>query len=156
MEQKTGRTRKGQVEDRHSTPIQPQLWDRCRGTAKLARSVSSSPSGSSSVRYCFVQKGERICNSLVVEKFLTIRRQIIDRTHVNLVDLVDYPLTGRLAEIFASEKELSEYTRRTEKIMTSKLAGSLLRHLRRRIKDPAMKRGRRSLPASYESSEMQA
>ena len=58
--------------------------------------------------------------------------------NVNLIDLVDYPNTGKPVAMFKSEKDLSEYTMREEKIFPRKNvhAGSLLRHLLRRIFNP--------------------
>ncbi|KDQ18856.1 hypothetical protein BOTBODRAFT_170847 [Botryobasidium botryosum FD-172 SS1] len=59
-------------------------------------------------------------------------------THVNLVDLVDTPRTGRAVVLFKSEKALSNYTKNTRKFFPrdSAYAGGLLRFLLRRILNP--------------------
>jgi hypothetical protein len=72
--------------------------------------------------------------------------QAVSRTHVNLVDLV-----GGFREnirIFESEKELSEYTKETEKFFPKEDAadGGVLRALRRHILVP---RDGRSRPSQF-------
>jgi hypothetical protein len=59
-------------------------------------------------------------------------------THVNLVDLVDCAKTGKPIRKFASEQELSEYTRESEKFFPagSAYAGGILKHLLRHILNP--------------------
>lgn len=60
-------------------------------------------------------------------------------THVNLVDLIDSPTTGKAPALFDSEEALSEYTIRTGKYFPKKAAkaGGVLRYLLRQIDDPS-------------------
>ncbi|KAJ7808396.1 hypothetical protein B0H14DRAFT_3152107 [Mycena olivaceomarginata] len=61
----------------------------------------------------------------------------IEDAHVNLMDFVDILTTGEPVHRFATERELSEYTKSTGKIFPQSQAhGSLLRHLLRRIWHP--------------------
>ena len=63
-------------------------------------------------------------------------RQIVTRTHVNLVDLVtNHP--GR-ARVFESEEQLSRYTRLNKRFFPKEnaYAGDLLRYLLRHILNP--------------------
>lgn len=64
--------------------------------------------------------------------------QIVQQTHVNLVDLVDTPTTHRRIRLFSSVEELSEYSLRTRKIFPKEnaKAGGLLRFLLRHIMNP--------------------
>ncbi|RFU27814.1 hypothetical protein B7463_g8510, partial [Scytalidium lignicola] len=62
-------------------------------------------------------------------------RKVVQRTHVNLVDLVDTPRTGAAVEVFSNLKQLQEYTKRTGKIFPKEdaYAGGLLKFLLREI-----------------------
>ena len=73
--------------------------------------------------------------------------QIVERTHVNLVDLTDSFTSGRNVTMFRSEGELSEYTIENDRYFPRKNvhAGNLLKHLLRNIHNPSANRGRRRL-----------
>ena len=73
--------------------------------------------------------------------------QIVERTHVNLVDLTDSFTSGRNVTMFKSEGELSEYTIENDRYFPRKNvhAGNLLKHLLRNIHNPSANRGRRRL-----------
>ncbi|KAG1831636.1 hypothetical protein EV424DRAFT_1372149 [Suillus variegatus] len=62
-------------------------------------------------------------------------RKCVWDTHVNLVDLVDSPRTGKPVKLFASVEELRAYTLQTEKIFPKESAyqGGLLKELLREI-----------------------
>ncbi|KAF7332843.1 hypothetical protein MVEN_02389200 [Mycena venus] len=83
-------------------------------------------------RLCRVVEIHPVPNSLEECQFA------IEDAHVNLVDLVDIRTTGEPVHRFATEKALSEYTKRTGKIFPRKKAhkGQLLQHLLRRIFRP--------------------
>lgn len=65
--------------------------------------------------------------------------QIIDATHVNLVDFIDIRTTGKPVEIFDTEEELREYTIQEGKIYPKESAkeSGVLKHLLRKILSPA-------------------
>ncbi|KAG2354028.1 hypothetical protein BDR07DRAFT_1454263 [Suillus spraguei] len=65
-------------------------------------------------------------------------REAVKATHVNIVDLVDTESTGESVTVFASEVDLSEYTKATGKFFPrdNAYAGGLLRYLLRRIMNP--------------------
>ena len=69
---------------------------------------------------------------------LLIRIKIVKKLFVNLVDLVDMPNTGLPVRHFKTEKRLSRYTKRTEKIMPrdDAHAGGILKYLLRQIRFP--------------------
>ena len=64
----------------------------------------------------------------------------MEKTHVNLVDLVDRPNN---VKVFATEVALSNYTKEERKIFPKEnaYAGGLLRYLLRHIENPNAKRG---------------
>ncbi|KAN0082970.1 hypothetical protein V8E55_008765 [Tylopilus felleus] len=66
-------------------------------------------------------------------------REAIRGTYVNLVDLVDRDVTGEEVQVFETERELSEYTRKTGKYFPKEnaYAGGFLRYLLRHILDPS-------------------
>ncbi|KAI0931502.1 hypothetical protein AcW2_000377 [Taiwanofungus camphoratus] len=84
---------------------------------------------------------QRFCKAIgivpVPEKMEECRKAV-DRTHVNLVDLIDVKESDGKVQLFATEKKLSEYTLATGKIFPRKTAyaGSFLRCLLRHIVDP--------------------
>ncbi|KAJ7858098.1 hypothetical protein B0H13DRAFT_1640718, partial [Mycena leptocephala] len=65
-------------------------------------------------------------------------RFAIEDAHVNLMDLVDVLSTGERVHRFATERDLSIYTKKTGKMFPRKDAfkGPLLQHLLRRIFSP--------------------
>jgi hypothetical protein len=65
--------------------------------------------------------------------------QVIDSTHVNLVDFIDTRITGKPVEIFETEEELREYTIEEGKYYPKESAkeSGVLRHLLRKILSPA-------------------
>ncbi|KAG8707082.1 hypothetical protein FRC08_000709 [Ceratobasidium sp. 394] len=65
-------------------------------------------------------------------------RKLVRSTYVNIVDLVDIPVTQNQVELFDGEQELSEYTKRTGKYFPREnaYAGGLLKFLLRRIDYP--------------------
>lgn len=72
--------------------------------------------------------------------------QAVLRTHVNLVDLTEMPGSGRRVTLFKTEKQLSEYTRWSERFFPkdSPHAGGLLRFLFRQIRNPELSNRDRS------------
>ncbi|EDR00479.1 uncharacterized protein LACBIDRAFT_313400 [Laccaria bicolor S238N-H82] len=70
-------------------------------------------------------------------------RRIVERTHVNLVDLTDSFTSGKRVTRFKSEGDLSEYTIEHARYFPRKNvhAGNLLKHLLRHIHNPSLKRG---------------
>ncbi|KII91996.1 hypothetical protein PLICRDRAFT_133287 [Plicaturopsis crispa FD-325 SS-3] len=84
----------------------------------------------------------RILGIVPVRKGLKACRKAVMDTHVNIVDLLEAPLTGKPIMIFSSEQKLSHYTRNTPGKKFPKeeaYAGGLLKHLLRQIDEP--KRG---------------
>ncbi|KII91997.1 hypothetical protein PLICRDRAFT_457370 [Plicaturopsis crispa FD-325 SS-3] len=73
-------------------------------------------------------------------------RRAVKNAHVNIVDLLDTPMTGERVVKFSSEEALSAYTKRTGKYFSASMAhaGNLLKYLLRRINNPP--------PAGTESS----
>lgn len=65
--------------------------------------------------------------------------QIIDTTHVNLVDFIDTRTTGKPVEIFETEKALRKYTIKKGKIYPKESAkeSGVLKYLLRKILSPA-------------------
>ncbi|KAG8738747.1 hypothetical protein FRC10_006511 [Ceratobasidium sp. 414] len=65
-------------------------------------------------------------------------RKLVQSTYVNIVDLVDTPVTQEPVEHFDGERELSEYTKSTGKYFPKEnaYAGGLLKFLLRQIDDP--------------------
>ncbi|KAG9090987.1 hypothetical protein FS749_000156 [Ceratobasidium sp. UAMH 11750] len=65
-------------------------------------------------------------------------RELVQSTYVNIVDLVDVPVTQIPVEHFGGEQELSDYTKRTGKYFPKEnaYAGGLLRFLLRQIDEP--------------------
>ncbi|QRV85751.1 tyrosinase [Ceratobasidium sp. AG-Ba] len=65
-------------------------------------------------------------------------RELVASTYVNLVDLVDLPVTQVPARLFRSERLLSAYTKKTGQYfpLESAYAGGLLQFLLRQIKTP--------------------
>ncbi|TFK21859.1 hypothetical protein FA15DRAFT_64489 [Coprinopsis marcescibilis] len=72
-----------------------------------------------------------------IPKTVSAAKKAMRDTHVNLIDLIGAPNGGDM-EIFASEKELSEYTRETRRFFPKEAleAGNLLKSLRRQIFRP--------------------
>jgi len=77
-------------------------------------------------------------------------RNAVLKTHVNIVDLLDTPETGKAVVLFDSEEQLSIYTKDSGKFfpLDEAHAGGLLKFLLRRILNPHLsgrgKRGRRT------------
>lgn len=69
--------------------------------------------------------------------------QIVEDTHVNLVDLTDSFTSGKSVTIFESEVALSEYTKAHGRFFPRENAhaGNLLKHLLRHIFNPSGNRG---------------
>ncbi|KAF9461432.1 hypothetical protein BDZ94DRAFT_1167669, partial [Collybia nuda] len=67
-------------------------------------------------------------------------RDKVRETHVNLVDLVDLPNSNKPIEIFPTELELSEYSKKNHKIFPREnaYAGGLLKFLLRKINNPPL------------------
>ncbi len=63
---------------------------------------------------------------------------MVQRTHVNIVDLVDTQRTSKRVKVFPNALELSMYTKDTEKYFPREnaYAGGLLRYLLRQIMNP--------------------
>lgn len=80
--------------------------------------------------------------------------QIIARTHVNLVDLVDVAQTGGSVQIFDTVKQLSRYTVKNKKYFPKENAhtGHLLKYLLRSIFDPGRDTKRGSISNTATSS----
>ncbi|KAH8800384.1 hypothetical protein F5884DRAFT_825056 [Xylogone sp. PMI_703] len=76
-----------------------------------------------------------ILNIVPVPDSLKYCREVIKRTHVNLVDLVDTQRTGEAVKVFRTVEELRQYTRQNRKIFPrdEAKAGGLLRYLLRKI-----------------------
>ncbi|TFK93885.1 hypothetical protein K466DRAFT_649659 [Polyporus arcularius HHB13444] len=82
---------------------------------------------------------QRLCNALGVNpvpKTLHECRQLVSRTHVNLVDFIERRDPGQTVQKFASEEDLRRYTHETEKYYNrnaakrrSSLLSRLLRHI---------------------------
>ncbi|KAG6819153.1 hypothetical protein H0H93_014834 [Arthromyces matolae] len=72
-------------------------------------------------------------------------RKAVKSAYVNLVDLVDFPNTGDPVKRFATEEQLSGYTKATGKFFPrdDAKAGGLLKHLLRNIMSPRVSRRRR-------------
>ncbi|EIW62097.1 uncharacterized protein TRAVEDRAFT_115709, partial [Trametes versicolor FP-101664 SS1] len=70
--------------------------------------------------------------------------RVIISAHVNLVDLIEAPLSGQSVQTFDSEIELSAYTKPLRKYFprNNVNTGSLLRYLLRQIKKPHPRRRR--------------
>ncbi|KAI0370260.1 hypothetical protein BV20DRAFT_1052600 [Pilatotrama ljubarskyi] len=66
----------------------------------------------------------------------------VKATHVNLVDFIEAPLTGKPVQTFKSEAKLSKYTQETKKYFPrdNVNSGSLLRCLLRQIMNPSARR----------------
>ncbi|KAI0356621.1 hypothetical protein OH77DRAFT_216487 [Trametes cingulata] len=66
----------------------------------------------------------------------------VKATHVNLVDFIEAPLTGKPVQTFKSEAKLSKYTQETKKYFPrdNVNSGSLLRCLLRQIMNPNARR----------------
>ena len=71
--------------------------------------------------------------------------QIVESTHVNLIDLTDSFTSGKSVTIFESEGELSEYTKENGLYFPRENAhaGNLLKYLLRHIRNPSANRGGR-------------
>ncbi|RDX53154.1 hypothetical protein OH76DRAFT_77150 [Lentinus brumalis] len=82
---------------------------------------------------------QRLCNALGVNPVpdtLHECRQLVSRTHVNLVDFIERRDPGQTVQKFASEEDLRRYTHETEKYYNrnaakrrSSLLSRLLRHI---------------------------
>ncbi|KAH7883439.1 hypothetical protein F5I97DRAFT_1815278 [Phlebopus sp. FC_14] len=81
-------------------------------------------------------------------------RQAVRNVHVNLVDLVDREFTGAKIQIFTSEAELNEYTRKNGKFFPryNVHAGSLLRALLRRRREGPRSDRRPCTPSSQRTN----
>ncbi|KAJ7301049.1 hypothetical protein DFH08DRAFT_724713 [Mycena albidolilacea] len=75
---------------------------------------------------------QRLCRAVefdLIPESLDACKYAIEDAHVNLMDFVDILTTGESVHRFATERELSEYTKSTGKIFPQSQAhGSLLRH----------------------------
>ena len=71
--------------------------------------------------------------------------QAVEKIYVNIVDLVDAPNTGEPVHVFATELQLSAYTKATGKYYPEEnaMAGGLLRFLLRHIISPRTEPKRR-------------
>jgi len=80
----------------------------------------------------------QVLNIVPVPEGLGACKKAVKAVYVNLVDLVDMKRTGKVAQQFNSEKELSVYSKKTEKIFPKKeaKAGGVLRFLLRHIMHP--------------------
>ncbi|RMZ89912.1 hypothetical protein DV736_g2849, partial [Chaetothyriales sp. CBS 134916] len=81
---------------------------------------------------------ENICRILNIDPPPTSLkgcRAVVRRTHVNLVDLVDYSRTGEAVQVFPTVAALRDYTKETKKFFPKEDAksGGLLRFLLREI-----------------------
>ncbi|KAI0334748.1 hypothetical protein GY45DRAFT_1039697 [Cubamyces sp. BRFM 1775] len=81
-------------------------------------------------------------------------QQKVKSTHVNLVDFVEAPLSGRAVNRFKTETELSRYTKETKKYFPRHdvNAGSLLRYLLRQILRPNSRLPRPPLDAKKQKT----
>ncbi|KAF8683418.1 hypothetical protein RHS04_01973 [Rhizoctonia solani] len=68
-------------------------------------------------------------------------KKLIRSLYINIVDLVDQPVTDVRVGYFRTEQELAIYTRETEKFysLQAAKAGGLLKHLLRFIEQPRRK-----------------
>ncbi|KAK0203986.1 hypothetical protein DFS33DRAFT_850100 [Desarmillaria ectypa] len=71
-------------------------------------------------------------------------KAVIERVHVNVWDVVDYPTTMVPPPKHATETALSEYTLSSRKFYPKKVAHGPLKFLLRQILNPSRKRGRNS------------
>jgi len=97
-----------------------------------------------------IDSWRKLCQVLgifpIPESLEACRNAVVD-THVNLVDLVDTPTTGKAVVLYKSEEALSKYTIKTGKTFSRKSAhaGGLLKFLLRRIFNPRLdEEGKRS------------
>ncbi|CAE6480629.1 unnamed protein product [Rhizoctonia solani] len=91
------------------------------------------------------QSLRRVLNLTNVPDKLEACRRRVQSMHVNIVDLVDTPVTQVPVTHFPSEAALSTYTIKSGKYFPkeSAYAGGLLRYLLRNIENPGKYRGRR-------------
>ncbi|KAJ7189987.1 hypothetical protein GGX14DRAFT_483934, partial [Mycena pura] len=92
-----------------------------------------------------LENWQKLCRAVGLKPIPTTLeacRKAIEDAHVNLVDLVDKRRTGKRVRRFATELELSRYTKNSKKIFPSWRAykGGLLRYLLRRILHPRVPR----------------
>ncbi|KAI0263439.1 hypothetical protein BC834DRAFT_827594 [Gloeopeniophorella convolvens] len=86
-----------------------------------------------------IRNWKKLCHVLRIEpapETLSACRKAVVKKYVNLVDLVQAPT--RPVHLFPTEKELSDYTKRTKKFFPREEArdGGVLRALRRQIHNP--------------------
>ncbi|KAI9001215.1 hypothetical protein BD414DRAFT_474009 [Trametes punicea] len=86
-----------------------------------------------------------LCSALgmkVVPNDVKSCQRKVKATHVNIVDFIEAPLSGKPIRTFNTELELSKYTRETKKFFPryDVNAGSLLRSLLRQIMNPYARR----------------
>ncbi|KAI0676882.1 hypothetical protein C8Q78DRAFT_999989 [Trametes maxima] len=79
----------------------------------------------------------------------------VKATHVNLVDFIEAPLSGKPVQTFKSEAKLSKYTQETKKYFPrdNVNSGSLLRALLRQIMNPHARRGAVVKPSRKEAAQ---
>ncbi|KAI0663059.1 hypothetical protein C8Q70DRAFT_490319 [Cubamyces menziesii] len=94
-----------------------------------------------------LESWQLLCSALgmdpVPNDIQTCRRKL-QSTHVNLVDFVEAPMSGKPVRTFRSQQGLSTYTKTTEKFFPRRdvNAGSLLGCLLRQILNPPPTRGK--------------
>ncbi|KAH9853747.1 hypothetical protein C2E23DRAFT_93232 [Lenzites betulinus] len=92
-----------------------------------------------------LESWQLLCTALgmnpVPKDIKTCQRQV-KATHVNLVDFIEAPLSGKPVQTFKSEQKLSKYTQETKKYFPRDdvNSGSLLRCLLRQIMNPHARR----------------